>query len=680
MINRIVFLVLALVGLAACGGEAPSEPGTLLIGPEPGQVCVHEGQFGGLCASFTCPNGDAVTPELVCLHGRWTCDNDVRRCATTPSTCDERSRPTRCDSAVLGYCPGTQVPVQGTANCLDGRWQCQADFVHCPSVETDAGHPADAQVSTDVSDAGADATATDADADAEPRLSCSISYDGPPSYGFAPGTRDARMIQFRLQCSEAVELRELPVTLEARTTDERIVSMNRQLVASNVRLINAQNGESLLGPLALRSEDVTSNLGAVAGRLEGGVARFEANHLYYLAIAVTLPERVDPELFGRSFRVRIGENGRFFTNRSLYRVERGTYYAENPSNGFVPQVEGNLMWIEQPRVSVSIHPALPALQTVTRNARAIQAMSVSFNNLSTAAIRPVGVTYTVAADLGYGYRTQNGPRALLACTHACGGTGAVGPYGLNTEGRIGFSSFAPPIVARGAAHCTLTCATDSVVEGRDGDRFAVGIADSSSVAFEDEFGNRAIVDLDDRLQRQLSAPTHTVTVVYNGMLAISANPVPNVDLVGTEYGWVRVASYNLNLAYEDATLRRVGVRVAGNARCVREIQVRTPTAIVGRGTIPQGMTTTDIETFDPPLGLGTTELTIEARLNPTVDPQVDPSGCRVGDTVAFALNYGDTSWGPGFETATNLLAVGTVSGTYLTYAGRPGVGTTVFFR
>ncbi len=669
--NKILSVGFALF-LVACGGEAPTATG--IPSREPGQACIVEGQIGGRCTPGRCLDGTPVPSDLVCSDGRWACHYDATRCVTevTPVTCRESDRPMRCDTLVNVYCPGTNVPVQSIISCRDGRWACHASLAHCPSAETDAGPPADAQVSTD-------ASATDAEV--EPRLSCQISYDGPPSYGFAPGTRDARMLQFRLQCSEAVELRELPITLEARTTDERIVSANRQLVASNVRLINTQNGESLLGPLTIRPEDVTSNLGAVAGRLEGGVARFEANHLYYLAIAVRLPDHVDPELFGRRFRVRIGENGRFFTDRSLFRVERGTFHTENSTNGFVPQVEGNLMWIEQPRVMVSLADFEPQ-QTVTRNHLSMHTLRVRYASSGLSPVFPIRVRYTGVADLGAGYRTQNFSRAVMACGHNCDENGATPRMRPTLDGQIGFERFTGPI-ANAARTCSIICATDSEVDGRDGDRIALGIANASDVVFEDQYGNPALVSLDERLQRQLSAPTHTTTIVSSGYLTINNFSVPNREVTGPVSEWLRIGTYALNVSYEDALLSSVGVRIDGASRCVNEVRVQTSTSAPATAFVPFDVSHVDVFWPSPvALGLGNTTLDIYVRVNPAVAPMVNPNGCHPGDSVTVSIDYGDTSpeWGSFFGSAANLRVLGTNSGLLMQYGGRPGPGGSLLFR
>lgn len=667
--NKILLAVFALF-LVACGGEVSSDPG--IPSREPGQVCVVEGQIGGRCTPGRCLDGTPVPSDLVCSDGHWACHYDATRCSTstTPTTCRESDRPMTCDNLVNVYCPGTNIPVQSIISCRDGRWQCHASLAHCPSLETDAGPPADAQVSPD--------------AGGLPRLTFGLSFDGPASQGFAPGMYRAIVLRFHLQFSEEVELRSLPVTLEARTTSDTITSANRQLVANSIRLVNLENGETVLGPVTPpRMDEITGSLTAFVGTLEGTGLRMEAHRGYELGIVVSLPERVDPELFGRRFRVRIGENARLLTSRSLYRVQQGAYFVEtDPLSGEnPPSIEGNLMWIEQPRVTVSLADFEPQ-QIVTRNHLWMHTLRVRYSSSGLGPVFPIRVRYTGVADLGAGYRTQNFSRAVVACGHNCDENGATPRISPTLDGQMSFERFTGPI-ANAARTCSIICATDSVVDGRDGDRIALGIANASDVVFEDQYGNPALVSLEERLQRQLSAPTHTTTIVSSGYLTINNFSVPNREVTGPVSEWLRIGTYVLNVSYEDALLSSVGVRIDGASRCVNEVRVQTSTSAPATAFVPSDVSHVDVFWESPvALGLGNTTLDIYVRVNPAVAPMVNLNGCHPGDSVTVSIDYGDTSgeWGSFFGSAANLRVLGTNSGLLMQYGGRPGPGGSLLFR
>ncbi len=658
MINRILVLAVAFV-LVACGGEGPAELG---------QACSTQGEYGeGVCPLNACLDGTSVPGRLRCSSaGRWACVYDACPRATPP-TCPAPSDTefTSCRER-LGVCRnGGPLPFRLT--CEDGAWVCRADFDRCSNANvTDAGQPADAQVA-------------DGGAESSDRV-FSQSFDGPATQNLSPGTQRAVLLRFRLRFGETVELRSLPVTLEGSTTSDTITGANGQLVATDVRLVDHATGQQVLNPLVINRGEITPRLAAIVGVFEGGSYRLEANQEYTFDVVADLPQRVDPELFGRPFRVRLGEAGLLFTDRSILRVNQNEYFTVNRGLNPAPIV-GNVHSIVQPRVAVTIAP-FEAAQTVTRNNPSVHTLRVRYESFGSGLVFPVSVRFTGAADLGAGYRTQNFLRVMLACGHNCDEGGTTPRRVPSDDGRITFERFTGAF-ANGSRTCSITCSTDSVVTGRDGDRVALGIANPSDVLFEDTFGNPVLVDLNPDLSRQITAPTHTVTVVSGGYLTISSYPVVNREVDGSVAAWHQVGSYALTVTHEEGILGSVGLRIDGARNCLEQVRVETPSGAPVITPVPFGASYVDVFWPSPErLPTALTALTIYARTRPVVDPRVDPKGCHAGDSVTVSLDYGDTSpeWGAFYTNAANVRVVGAVSGSLLQYGDRPLLGATLLLR
>ncbi len=659
MINRILLLCFALA-LVACGGEAPAVLG---------QACAVQGDYGeGVCPLNTCLDGTSVPGRLRCSSvGRWACVYDACPRATSPTCLSPSDTEFVSCRERLGMCRnGGPLPFRLT--CENGAWVCRADFDRCSNVNvTDAGQPADAQVA----DGGAESS----------DLVYSQSFDGPATQSLNPGTQRAVLLRFRLRFGETVELRSLPVTLEGPTTSDTITGGNGQLVATDIRLIDRATGQQVLNPLVInRGEVITPRLAAIVGVFEGGSYRLEANQEYTFDVVADLPQRVDPELFGRPFRVRLGEAGLLFTDRSILRVSQNEYFTVNRGLNPAPIV-GNLHSIAQPRVAVTI-ASFEAAQTVTRNSPSVHTLRVRYENFGSGLVFPVSVRFTGAADLGAGYRTQNFARVMLACGHNCDEGGTTPRRVPSDDGRITFERFTGAF-ANGSRTCSITCSTDSVVTGRDGDRAALGIANPSDVLFEDTFGNPVLVDLNPDLSRQITAPTHTVTVVTGGYLTVSSYPVTNQAVDGSVATWYQVGSYALSVTHEEGILGSVGLRIDGARNCLDQVRVETFSAAPVIALVPFGASHVDVFWSSPErLPAALTSLTIYARTRQVVDPRIDPNGCHPGDSVTVSLDYGDTSpeWGAFYTNAANVRVTGAVSGSILQYGNRPLPGATLLLR
>jgi hypothetical protein len=271
---------------------------------------------------------------------------------------------------------------------------------------------------------------------------------------------------------------------------------------------------------------------------------------------------------------------------------------------------------------------------------------------------------------------------MLACGHNCDEGGTTPRRVPSNDGRMTFERFTGAF-ANGSRTCSITCSTDSVVTGRDGDRAALGIANPSDVLFEDTFGNPVLVDLNPDLSRQITAPTHTVTVVSGGYLTVSSYPVTNQAVDGSVATWHQVGSYALSVTHEDGILGSVGLRIDGARNCLDQVRVETFSGAPVIAVVPFGASRVDVFWSSPErLPAALTSLTIYVRTRQVVDPRIDPNGCHPGDSVTVSLDYGDTSpeWGAFYTNAANVRVTGAVSGSILQYGNRPLLGATLLLR
>lgn len=477
-----------------------------------------------------------------------------------------------------------------------------------------------------------------------------ITYNGPATANVGKGQNDVVFYRFAITSgSNEVEVRKF--NFAVTTTISGIYDGTTEFLR-DIKIKDADTGETVAGPVSCTTSCAAPGYksfdsGSVSVRLGAGQTR------NFVITADTSNSITDNSTYVFSLG---GASGAIFGSTDVRVTSSGEFLASTQISPNTT-VTGNTMTVRAPTLNVTL-AGTPSSGVFVKNQANIPATGFTLTAGSQSAVRVTSLMVTGQGDTGSGYAAGTLDDVVNSCGLYDGETMLGSRQSPSSVGTMTFSGLSYTIARGGSKTLEVRCTSDSTISSSSGDKFSLGIANTTDISAQDEDGNTVSIPS----AAGNATPSVFQTVRANGTVTIAANSQPaSTILVADGSTWQVLARYSANALYEDVTVDYVGVTSTGPAANFAQDGVavaqstdplcRTYT-VRGTTSMPNGVSQAgEVDISANPITIAkgsTTYVCLLAKLAATVPSSTNQdvtAAPRSGNVVALGIPAGNFSIG-----------------------------------
>ncbi|MFZ6015893.1 MAG: hypothetical protein ACOYUZ_06110 [Patescibacteria group bacterium] len=501
-----------------------------------------------------------------------------------------------------------------------------------------------------------------------------FAFNGPPSSNVAKGKLGVTLYKFSLTSSDNdLEVRRMQVNLARVAAGGELVGSAGTKYFRNVKIVNLDNGQTIMGPKELTIANGTTNETFTFNDTFNVMTGQTLN----LAVVADLANTEDAvgEFIGKTYRV----TWKAFIAGDVKVVDTGENLALTK---IVPNADtaGNIMTVKQSSLDAKL-ASTPVSGTVVKKAMNKPVVGVALEAGAQSAIKVTNLTLDCQASIaGAAYDEAQCAQRITSLSLWDGDT-KVGDAQApdSTTGEAPISNMNLDIPAGTTKNLTVKATFSSAASSPVYDKISVGVK-AAGITAQDDDANTVTPTIETKLNagaggQTSAAPTVVQTILPNGTLTVTqdAHPSATIVIAGKDV-WVPFARYKATAQFENMLIDRVAVTstVGGDNANFVQVAVASEGAVKGANVLPAGKTgMADVDLTGNNIEVpkdGTANFELWAKLS-TIQASSSVSGAwdnvtRSGHAPGLGLleNYQTGNWDANYAGNLNLQTTGESSG------------------